>query len=107
MALKKLNTFSEFDELTKEKAQLVIFKNSTTCPISHTAFEEFSKFATESDEHFYYLNVQELRDVSNEIANRYGVKHESPQVLVIRDENVTWHASHRNITYSTVKAAIK
>ena len=78
----------------------VLFKHSTRCPISMWAKVEFDTFAAsyESEGKLYYLDVITYRDISNEIADKTGVAHQSPQVLVLKNGNVIWHASHWNIT---------
>ena len=47
---------------------------------------------------YYLLDLLRHRDVSNAIAEKFGIRHESPQVLVIRDGEVVAHASHFDIT---------
>lgn len=82
-------------ERSKEKPVLV-FKHSTTCPISAYAYGEFTSF--ESPVETYLVKVIENRSVSNEIENDLGVRHESPQALLISNEKAFWNASHRKIT---------
>ncbi len=103
MPLKKLSTFEELETLLSENNTLLFLKNSTTCPISHEAYRQYEKLANELEETIYYLNVQEARPFSNEIAERFAIKHESPQVLLFKDNNVTWNASHWDITYKNLK----
>jgi bacillithiol system protein YtxJ len=52
------------------------------------------------------VKVIESRPVSNEIATEMHVKHESPQVLLIRDQEVLWHTSHWNITFEKLEQEI-
>jgi bacillithiol system protein YtxJ len=103
MSLEKLTSFQELEQLIKEKDKVLFLKNSTTCPVSHEAFRQYEKFADELEESIYYLNVQESRPFSNEIAERFAIKHESPQVLLFNNDNVAWHTSHWNITYKNLK----
>jgi bacillithiol system protein YtxJ len=51
--------------------------------------------------------VQEARDVSQAVASKTGVRHESPQVLLIRDGQCVWNTAHRNITMETLKDIVK
>lgn len=103
MPLQKLSTFEELTHFLEEKQTLFLLKNSTTCPISHEAFRQYEKLGNESPETIYYLNVQEARPFSNEIAETYQVKHESPQVLLFKNKAITWHTSHWDITYKNLK----
>ncbi len=73
----------------KEKslpATCYIYKHSTTCGISARAAMEIEML--ESDIPVYWVNVREQRDLSNWVAAQYGVKHESPQLIFLRDGKV-------------------
>jgi bacillithiol system protein YtxJ len=85
---------------------VLIFKHSTQCPISEQAYQEFIDFA----EGVRPLTcgsvlVIENRRLSNAIAERFGVRHESPQALLIKDRRVIWHASHWSITLNSLSEA--
>jgi bacillithiol system protein YtxJ len=53
------------------------------------------------------VEVQSARDVSREIADRTGVRHESPQVIVLRNGKAVWNASHFDVTATAVAAAVQ
>ena len=79
-----------------------IFKHSLTCSISDAALSEFRRFvaddaAGEAAIHAIVL-IQQARDVSDEIAERAVVRHESPQAILLRDGQAAWHLSHWQIT---------
>lgn len=82
-------------EQSKEKA-VIVFKHSTTCPVSAHAYGEFTSF--NSPVETYLVKVIENRAVSNEIENDLGVRHESPQAFLIANGQAIWNASHRKIT---------
>lgn len=96
----EISSIEELDGLLeKNNKHIVIFKHSTSCPISAKAYSEFKEFVANAHSGTYVLvKVIEHRPVSNEIAERFQVKHESPQVLHVNDGNVMWHDSHRRIT---------
>lgn len=75
---------------------VLIFKHSTTCNISQMA-----KMRLESQWHFpipsYYLDLKAHRQISNSIADRFAVHHESPQVLIIKEGECIYDASHFDI----------
>ena len=48
-----------------------------------------------------------MRDVSNRVAEQYSIKHESPQVLYIKDGMVVWNTSHWNIKKDALEENIK
>jgi len=50
----------------------------------------------------YLVRVVEDRPVSDYIAERTGVRHESPQVIVLRAGKVRWHASHGGVTGAAI-----
>lgn len=83
--------------------RLVIFKHSLTCPISSAAYDQMSRY----DGEVALIEVQEARQLSNEIENRLGVPHESPQVIVLNKGQVAWNASHFKITAEAVAEAVR
>jgi bacillithiol system protein YtxJ len=84
-------------------APVILFKHSTTCPISSAAYEQMSR--VESD--VSLVVVQRAREVSTEIASRTGIRHESPQAIVLRNGKAVWSASHFDITAKAVEQAVR
>ncbi|MBL7649690.1 MAG: bacillithiol system redox-active protein YtxJ [Candidatus Hydrogenedentes bacterium] len=83
-----------------ESGPVFIFKHSTRCPISSRAHSEVGRYidgAGESGLPVYLNYVVESRPVSNEIERSLGVRHESPQLLLVRGGQVIWHTSHGGI----------
>lgn len=89
----------KIEELSREKA-VVIFKHSTRCGISAMALNRFERDFAE-DAHFlpYYLDLIAYREISNEVANRFNVQHQSPQTLLIVGGKAVYSASHNGIDY--------
>src|SRR5499433_2327136 len=86
---------------------VLIFKHSTQCPISTQAYEEFTDFAEGVPQLICgAVLVIENRKLSNAIAERFGVRHESPQALLVKDGRVLWHASHWSITAESLGEAL-
>jgi bacillithiol system protein YtxJ len=86
---------------------VLIFKHSTQCPISEQAYQEFIDFAEGAQRMACgSVLVIENRKLSNAIAERFGVRHESPQALLIKDGRVIWHASHWSITLDSLNDAL-
>jgi bacillithiol system protein YtxJ len=54
----------------------------------------------------YLVDVRAQRPLSQTIAMRSGVRHESPQVIVFRQGVPTWNASHADITADALKQHI-
>ena len=82
---------------------VILFKHSTTCPISASAYRQMSQ--VEGD--VSLVVVQRSRDVSNEIEARTGIRHESPQAIVLRNGEAVWTASHFDITSDAVEKAVR
>lgn len=80
-------------------APVVLFKHSTTCPISMSAYQEMSRL----DAPVSLIVVQRSRDISREIETRTGIRHESPQVIILRHGQPVWSASHFDITADAVE----
>ena len=76
--------------------RVLLFKHSTRCGISRMALKNFEFDLGE--ETYYYLDLISFRSISNEIAEKFQVKHESPQLLIIRNEEAVKHVSHYDIT---------
>ena len=85
----------------------LILKHSTRCPISSMAMRrlESSWDLTDENVETYYLDLIQYREVSNYIASEFGVRHESPQALLIKNGNCVHDASHLDISVSSVKSA--
>lgn len=86
---------------------IVIFKHSTTCPISGIA-----KMRLESDWDLdklpaYYVDVRADRSASNHIAEALNVHHESPQMIVVSNGEAVYDTSHLDITIQEVHDGLK
>ena len=86
----------------------MIFKNSMICPISLNAKRKFEKYAELSDEkiQLYMVDVIADRDLSYEIANRTGVVHESPQVILLENGKTKMSMSHWEIKLESLKEVL-
>ncbi len=84
-------------------APVILFKHSSTCPISSKAYEQMSQVKTDVS----LIVVQRAREVSSEIASRTGIRHESPQAIIVRNGEAVWSASHFDITAKAVEDAVR
>jgi bacillithiol system protein YtxJ len=83
-----------------------VLKHSLVCPLSAEALREFGRFAaTPTGSELRVLEIQRQRGLSQELARRTGVRHESPQAILVRDGKASWHASHWSITARALAAA--
>lgn len=108
MNWKVLRDESEVDEIITRSAETpqVIFKHSTRCSISAVAKGRLEKSTAPPGADFYYLDIIGYRSISNKIAQVFGVHHESPQVLVIKDGVCVYDDSHMGINMSDISANI-
>ena len=82
---------------------IVIFKHSNACGISAAAYREMEKLEGEVN----LLEVQSARDVSRELADLTGIRHETPQVIVFKDGKAVWNASHFDVKAGAVLKAVE
>lgn len=103
--LQTIEQLVEIEELSK-KEPVAIFKHSTRCGISSMVIQRFEKSFDESLSNFkvFYLDLLNYREVSNEIAYKFQVIHQSPQLLVLKNGEVVAHASHYDISTIDLKS---
>jgi bacillithiol system protein YtxJ len=105
-----LNTISQLDDidaLSKQQAVL-IYKHSTRCHICTTALGRLERKWDAADDATlkpYFLDLLKYREVSDAISQRYGVEHQSPQVLVIRNGKCVYSKTHMEISYDELMTA--
>lgn len=86
---------------------VVIFKHSTRCSISRMALKQFEReYDLKETVDAFFLDLIEHRDVSNEIANRFNVYHESPQLILIKNGKAVYNVSHSDIDAEALKAKV-
>lgn len=106
----ELHTETDLDAALAASADgpVILFKHSTACPVSHAAHREVAAYAAQPDPlPVYLVKVIERRPVSNTIAERLGVTHQSPQALLVRDGRAAWHASHGGVTAASLRRAAR
>jgi monothiol bacilliredoxin len=108
--LNQLDSIADLDFILEESDSrpVLLFKHSVTCPISARAFQEFESYLSCSNPKVSYnlITVQTSQPVSAKAAERLGVKHESPQAILICKGRAVWNASHLAITASALEKAI-
>ncbi|HSK73725.1 MAG TPA: bacillithiol system redox-active protein YtxJ [Pyrinomonadaceae bacterium] len=100
----EINSTEELNEVFEESGRkpVVLFKHSLTCPISAGVYGEISR--VEAD--IYLVVMQMARNVSNEIASRTGIRHESPQAIVLKNGEPVYHASHYDVSAEEVSSKL-
>lgn len=93
IGLEQKEQWLEVIQLSNEKT-IFIFKHSSRCGISSMVLSRFEKQIKERDDSYYFLHIQGERELSNWVAEELHVRHESPQLIVLKDEKVIAHDSH-------------
>ena len=103
----RLTSVDQLIEIEKESfhQSIAIFKHSTRCGTSSMALRQFERqFEIDNaNVKLYFLDLLSFRDISNEIAIRFQVFHESPQLIVLKDGNTIHHSSHHQIDADLLK----
>ena len=96
MNWKQLSDINALESIKANKSSVtsLIFKHSTRCSISKMVLSRFEREHQNSDMNLYFLDLLANRVVSDRISEDFGIKHESPQVLIIKNGNCIAHANH-------------
>ncbi|WKW11340.1 DUF2847 family protein [Pseudogemmatithrix spongiicola] len=100
------HTFSSAAELTSRPGRTIVYKHSPTCSLCGWSEHVLGRMAREDGVTLELVDVLAERPLSREIEQHFGVRHESPQILIIDEGAVTWHASHRGVAPERVRAAL-
>ncbi len=105
--MKRVKTIEAWEKLlaTSKEQPFLLFKLSMTCFSSLSAKKELQKL--ETDLPIYTVIVQMDKAVSRAIEEDLGVKHESPQLLILKDGRGIWQATHYHIKNPLITEAIE
>ena len=108
---KEITSSQQLGQILDESCQhqVIFFKHSTTCPTSSRAWREVQNFIKESSDEVVVgmIKVLEFRPVSNQATEKLGIKHQSPQVLLVSERKVLWHTSHQEVTQANLMKALE
>lgn len=103
----ELTQLQQLDTIIEESESIpvLIFKHSTRCSVSRMALRAFeNEFSLpEEDLKLYFLDLITYRDVSNEIASRFDVVHQSPQIILIKNGKAVYNESHSDIDVTAIE----
>jgi bacillithiol system protein YtxJ len=107
----EITTEQEWNEILNKSSERgqVILKHSTTCPVSSNALKEYDAYLNgnpNTDTDYFLVKVIESRPVSNKIAEDLNVKHESPQIIYVKDKAKYWTTSHWAVTTEHITAVL-
>lgn len=96
----QLNLSDQLDDIIEQSKYTpqVIFKHSTRCSISIMAISRLEREPMPEGMSFYYLDLLSYRELSNLIAEKFNVEHQSPQILLIKNGQCTYEETHSAIS---------
>ncbi|GAF67159.1 hypothetical protein BTS2_4068 [Bacillus sp. TS-2] len=111
-AIKEIKSMDEWKEIyhLSSERKAYILKLNKQCQLCVEAYEEYQKFAASYDKEdadFYLLDVIDFKQISNEIANDLEVTHQSPQLIIVEDQDSVWCDHHQDITFRNMKQCEK
>ena len=104
---KTINSIQELDAVldSSHDKPVILFKHSTTCSRSayakHRLESNYSISPTKAE--FYYLDLLNHRDVSNSIASKLGITHQSPQIILVKNGKAVFNTSHESISLKSIE----
>lgn len=98
-----LHDVASLDEAIAESRErpVLLFKHSRYCGVSCEALDELQShidMGAAASVSYKMITVQTHRPVSDAAAQRLGIRHETPQAILLRDGKAVWNASHFRIT---------
>lgn len=112
MKWNSLRSIDQIEQIKLESKQVpvIIFKHSTRCNISRASLDRLERNWKDDEApevKLYFLDLLSYRQISDRIAEEFGVYHESPQVMIIKNEKATYDRSHFDIDYQQIVKEIK
>ncbi|MDT0676002.1 bacillithiol system redox-active protein YtxJ [Autumnicola musiva] len=105
-----LTSAEQLEEIERESTErpVAILKHSTRCGISRMVLKQFEGDYKDDYDNvkLYFFDLLKHRDVSNEIASRFNVQHESPQLIILQNGNVVHHSSHQSIQVDNLNSYV-
>jgi bacillithiol system protein YtxJ len=99
----------QLDEIKASKGYTAIFKHNTTCPISKNVRNDLEQEADTIPnlQSVYFLDLLAHRDLSDAIAEKFNVEHQSPQLLLIKDGQCTYDECRYDISAKATADAMQ
>ncbi len=108
MIWKNLETLAQFESIIDDSFSqtILIFKHSTRCVISINAKDRLERqWKPDKSQNItcYYLDLLQYRDISNTLASKLEITHQSPQVLIIKNGVSVFDVSHIGIQFDSIQ----
>lgn len=99
---------SQLEEILQTPQEIgqfhLIFKHSTRCAISAMVLNRLERtWELDAEVKPYFLDLIRYRDLSNEVSQKLNLLHESPQLILLRNGELVYHASHNSISNEALK----
>ncbi|WP_373494024.1 bacillithiol system redox-active protein YtxJ [Aquiflexum sp.] len=112
MDWKRIENVGQLEDLKKQSQDkpVLIFKHSSRCSISNMAFDRLNRNWKDTDFDKvspYFLDLISFRDISDQIAREFGVYHQSPQVILIKNGQAVYDNSHMGISYGEIMGKVE
>jgi bacillithiol system protein YtxJ len=112
MNWERIENAAQLEDLKKQSQvkPVLIFKHSSRCSISSMAFDRLNRNWKDADFDKvspYFLDLISYRNISNQIAQEFGVYHQSPQVILIKDGKAVYENSHMGISYAEIMRKVE
>ena len=104
--MRQLESSDQIDEAADQE-MAVLFKHSSVCPVSSSAFEELTRVeASFGQLPFYLIRVIEDKELSRQVAERWDIPHQSPQLILLKEGEAIWHTSHFRVTAHALRCQL-
>lgn len=104
--MRSIVTAAELDAVLREPLAL-LYKHSDSCPISTMSLHELARLDEAHDDvPLFVIDVHAQRPLARYVAERLGVRHESPQIVLLRAGEPLWHASHYGVNARAIERAL-
>lgn len=109
MPFRALSRDAEWERARSQSVDqpVLLFKHSTACPVSGKANLDMRALAEEDDLPVYKLVVQESRALSDEIADTLGIRHETPQAILLDGQEPVFDVSHFDVTADALREVLR
>ena len=106
--LEKDKDIAELKSLSMSKI-CMIFKYSTRCGSSAVALDRLERSWDPNEMAIvqpFFLDLVRYRELSNRVAQEFGVLHESPQIIMVQNSRSFFDVSHFMISYDNILSAV-
>tara|TARA_B100001121_G_C18124965_1_gene360742 strand:- start:100 stop:420 length:321 start_codon:yes stop_codon:yes gene_type:complete len=101
-----LEDYTQIQKALLQTEPFLVFKHSIRCSISSMVKHRFERAFDCKNVQLYFLDLITYRSISNQLADDFNVEHQSPQILLIKNGNCVYHASHNAIDADVIKDKI-